>query len=336
MTTKPRVVIIEDKEEDLDEVLDCLGETGFCQADIIAQPSTYEDSLATLDKRASDIDLVLLDLNLPRDDDDSRPEKGHGRRLLDHIQNLNRRPHVHIRVIVVSAETLDDSWDKQPLLTQYAGTLLGFAQKAELAQSLKESLDLFGQDPLRDWILHVDLGVEQHYDKIIDPTVPIRERLEEACALVTRLLRNDLDYTYKNPRASAEFSDNLNGLIWKIKQERFSASSDGKHHICASRIQSPGGWQAFLWRGCLEQHLYTLLRYRNDYVHIRAKPFRSENGAKDGWEIPHDLLVSMERGEVLGQVIELIVRDLLDWYLPWHEQVYLPWREAKTAGGAKS
>ena len=33
------------------------------------------------------------------------------------------------------------------------------------------------------------------------------------------------------------------------------------------------------------------------------------------------------------QIVELIVRELLDWYLLWHEQVYLPWKEAKIAGG---
>lgn len=328
MPTKPNVIIIEDKEEDLDEVLDCLGEAGFTKNEIIANSGTYDEALGTLDTHAAVTDLVLLDLNLPRNDDDSRPEKGHGRRLLDHIHSLNRRPHVHMRVIVVSAETLDDSWDKDPLLTQYAGTLLGFAQKAELVQSLTAALDLFGKDPLRDEIVRADVGVERNYDKVTDPSVPIRERLEEACALATRLLRNDMDFTYKNAHASDSYADDLNGLIWKLKEDRFAADRNGKHFIKASEIQTPDGWKGFLWRGCLEQHLYTLLRYRNDYVHIRSKPFRT-SGVKDDWEISEDLLGSMEKGELLGQVVELIVRDLLQWYLPWHEQVFLPWKNAR-------
>jgi hypothetical protein len=141
-----------------------------------------------------------------------------------------------------------------------------------------------------------------------------------------------MDFTYKNSRASASYADNLNGLIWKLKEDRFAASGDGKHYIKASEIQTPDGWKGFLWRGCLEQHLYTLLRYRNDYVHIRSKPFRTA-GAKDDWTISEDLLVSMEKGDLLGQVIELIVSDLLQWYLPWHEQVFIPW---KKGGGASS
>lgn len=331
MSSRPRLIIIEDKEEDLDEVLDCLGEAGFTRDDILDESSSYELALTALDSHASDVELVLLDLNLPRNEDDAKPEKGHGRRLLDHVHNLNRRPHVHIRVIVVSAETLDDTWDKEPLLTQYSGTLIGFAQKADLGDTLTSALSLFGKDPLRDEIVRVDAGVEHHYDKITDPNVPIRERLEEACALATQLLRNDMDFTYKNARASVPYADKLNDLIWKMKEDRFAAKN-GKHFINAADIQSPGGWKAFLWRGCLEQHFYTLLRYRNDYVHIRAKPFRSPDG-RDDWKIGEDLLTSMERGELLGQVIELIVRDLLQWYLPWHEQVYLPW---KKSGGASS
>jgi CheY-like chemotaxis protein len=207
MTTTPKLLIVEDKEEDLEEALDCLGEAGFTRDDIIGAPNTYEDALGLLNSRASEVDLVLLDLNLPRNEDDARPEKGHGRRLLDHVHNLNRRPQIHIRVIVVSAETLDESWDKEPLLTQYAGTLLGFAQKAELIETLNSALCAYGRDPLRDEIIRVDAGVEGHYDKITDPNEPIRERLEEACALAIQLLRNDMDFTYKNPTASVAYAD---------------------------------------------------------------------------------------------------------------------------------
>lgn len=331
MTAMPRIIIVEDKEEDLEEVLDFLGEAGFTKDDILGNPNSYDDALALFDARARESDLVLLDLNLPRNADDARPEKGNGRRLLDHIHSLNRRPQVHIRVIVVSAETLDDTWDKEPLLRQYAGTLLGFAQKAELVDTLNAALAMFGRDPLRDEIIRVDAGVEGYYDKITDPNLPIRERLEEACGLATQLLRNDMDFTYKNQRASVPYADRLNDLIRKVKEDRFTPSN-GRHHISAANIQSPGGWSAFVWRGCLEQHLYTLLNYRNDYVHIRSKPFRNSSG-KDDWEIGEDLLNSMDKGELLGQVIELIVRDLLRWYLPWHEQVYLPW---KNSGGRSS
>lgn len=323
--TKCKLVIVEDRTEDLEELLDCLGEAGFTVQDILGQATTYDSALELLSLNASSIDLVLLDLNLPRSDVDSHPEKGHGRRLLDHIANLNLRPHIHIQVIVVSAENLDEVWDKDPLLTQYAGTLLGFVQKAELNSALKESLARIGLDQLRDAIIRANIGVTSHFDRVANPSIPIRERLEEACALATRLLRNDLDYTYKNPRASVKYSDDLNGLIWKIKEDRFSLAQDRKPHINAAAITSPGGWSAFLWRGCLEQHLYTLLRYRNDYVHIRSKPFTSSDGQPDAWVVPPETLSSLESGKFLGQVIELIVRDLLQWYLPWHQQVYLPW-----------
>ena len=117
MAPNPKVIIVEDKAEDIEEVLDYLGEAEYCNSeDILGQPGTYDEALALLDEKAGDTDLVLLDLNLPRNDRDSRPERGHGRRLLEHIHNLNKRPHVCIKVIVVSAETLDDTWDKEPLM----------------------------------------------------------------------------------------------------------------------------------------------------------------------------------------------------------------------------
>ena len=45
------------------------------------------------------------------------------------------------------------------------------------------------------------------------------------------------------------------------------------------------------------------------------------------------MLRAVEIGESTGKLIELTVNEVLDWYLPWHEQVYLPWAKAKT--GAK-
>jgi hypothetical protein len=75
------------------------------------------------------------------------------------------------------------------------------------------------------------------------------------------------------------------------------------------------------------QHLQTLNSYRNLYEHLDEQPFRSVDGSPDGWNIPHAVLQSLESGQAVGRVAELIVRELLEWYLPWHEQVYLPWRK---------
>src|SRR5262249_29110389 len=143
----------------------------------------------------------------------------------------------------------------------------------------------------------------------------------------------EMDYTHRDPKASDGFADNLSGLLKQLTS-RFAPEADGKkQYIKASHIRSRGGWGAFLWRGCLIEHLYTLLNYRNDYVHIKSKPFHSDGKTTDEWEIPDHVLSSLESGETLGQVTVLIVRELLEWYLPWHEQVYLKWSGRSAAGG---
>jgi hypothetical protein len=35
-----------------------------------------------------------------------------------------------------------------------------------------------------------------------------------------------------------------------------------------------------------------------------------------------------DKGVSVGKIIDLIILDLLEWYLPWHEQVYLPWKKS--------
>jgi hypothetical protein len=44
------------------------------------------------------------------------------------------------------------------------------------------------------------------------------------------------------------------------------------------------------------------------------------------------VLSAVEGGEVVGKLIEVAVSEILDWYLPWHEQVYLPWARAENGG----
>ena len=48
-------------------------------------------------------------------------------------------------------------------------------------------------------------------------------------------------------------------------------------------------------------------------------------------------LPKMEKGIRIGMIAELITIDLLEWYLPWHEQVYLPWYQGQqsAAGGSE-
>ena len=227
------------------------------------------------------------------------------------------------------------------MMVRFKDTVIGIAEKGK-PNSLVEQFQRLDEDPLRNRLLDLNVDVVDYYDTICDTKQGIKERLESACSLAVRLVRNDMDHACDEIEASASFADDLRGLIKHI-ESRFTlqtitlrnGDTKERRFVDSTALQD-GDWGGFLWRGTLVQHLYALTNYRNDYVHVKKKPFRSDRGTNDAWKIPADTLQSLDLGERLGQVIELIVRDLLDWYLPWHEQVYLPWNESKIAEGSTS
>src|SRR5688572_25973655 len=95
-----KFLIVEDKTEDRNEVLSRLSDAGFLPANKLGAAETYTDAKGLLEEYASVVDVVFLDLNIPRDGRDSRPEKSHGKAILDIIHtDLNRRAGNEIRVV---------------------------------------------------------------------------------------------------------------------------------------------------------------------------------------------------------------------------------------------
>jgi CheY-like chemotaxis protein len=331
MDEKPRFIVVEDKDEDRREVLKLLGRGGFEREQNLGQATTYEEAKRLLESQCRDISVVFLDLNIPRDPSDARPEKDHGKAVLDLIhEDLNRRAQVDIRVIVVSGEDIIDGMGATMLEQLYEGTLVGVARKAFLPKMLKAKIKLLKKDPLRNRIRRLDIDILRQYDSVIDTAPPIKERLKDAKSLAIRLLMNERDYHEGRLGASDARADDLRGLIGDL-EHRFTPNRDNKRFVKASAIETSGGWGAFLWRGTMVQHLYTLNSYRNLYEHIDQQPFRNATTNPDEWNIPAGVLTRAEEGHSLGQVTELIVKELLAWYLPWHEQVYLPWVQGEVA-----
>ena len=130
-----KFVIVEDKAEDRNEVLSQLADAGLLPANKLGAAETYQDAKGLLEARhAADVNVVFLDLNIPRDARDGRPEKSHGKAILDIIHaDLNRRAGNDIRVIVVSGEDLQDGMQDQLLYDFYKGTLVSIARKTEFA-----------------------------------------------------------------------------------------------------------------------------------------------------------------------------------------------------------
>ena len=168
-----------------------------------------------------------------------------------------------------------------------------------------------------------------HYECVVDSAQPVGSRLDAARKLAVRLVRNEVDHHRGAIGASDAYADDLNRLIHDHIESRFSANTNsGRRYIGVGAIESTGGWGAFLWRGAMVQHLYTLNSYRNDFTHLPEKPYADGNPCD--WTFPRDTLDRVGSGEILGAVAEHIVRELLDWYLPWHEQIYIPWAQEQS------
>jgi CheY-like chemotaxis protein len=323
-----KFMVVEDVERDRKEMLNQLADAGFSHKNLLARPKTFQEAIEALGDHAEDLDVVFLDLNLPRDAEDVRPEKGHGRKILNTIHK-SYNPRLGIRVVVVSSEDLLDGFADQNMYDAWPGTLVSIAQKSALSKTLSRSLKRLRKDPLAQRIRRAKIdGVIDHYECVIDNTQPVGTRLDAARKLATRLVRNEVDHHKKAMGASNSYADDLNGLIHDHIMTRFSYTptpKGDKLFIKVGKIQSAGGWGAFLWRGAMVQHLFLLNNFRNDHTHLPEKPY--DDGNPSDWTIPRDTLERTSSGITLGLIAEHIVRDLLDWYLPWHEQVYIPWAE---------
>jgi hypothetical protein len=324
-----KYLVVEDNKKDVREVLFKLSDAGFNSEKKLGQAETYDEAKNLLERFADQLDVLFLDLNLPRNATDSRPERGHGKALLDLIhENLNRRPNVFIQVIIVSGEVMVDGIHDQVLYDRYGDTLAGIVLKSRLVDDLPSMVSRLHRDPLRYRVSMLKPELINLYEKITDSTNPIKERLHDARILAIRLVQNEVDYRHREVGISGKYADDLNRLIKDEIEIRFNLEN-GRRYIKASKIVTRGGWGSFLWRGTMVQHIYALNSYYNHYKHIHEQPFRNPM-EPDEWLIPLELLDKFEAGETIGKIVELIVRDLLEWYLPWHEQVYLPWSRSLT------
>ncbi len=320
-----KFVVIEDSDDDRKEVLLKLADFGFKKENRLGMADSYNTAKELLEEYSEQINVVFLDLNLPIDTADGRAEKRHGVNLLTLIhKDLNRRPDTGIKVIVVSGEDLHDGGDHDVWMEAYKDTLIGVVQKANLTTMLKANVRRLKKDPLRTRISNNHLEILDQYDLVSDRNLPVKERLEAARTLAIKLVMNEMDVQNQSLNSCPECTDDLHTLVKKIEM-RFEPDKYNKRHVKQSAINTPGGWGAFLWRGHMVQHLYTLNSYRNTFVHIEEQPFRTSSTTEDTWTAPPEILTKMASGDSVGKMIELIVRDLLDWYLPWHEQVYGPY-----------
>jgi hypothetical protein len=324
-------VVVEDTDQHRKEVVSLLIESGFDADNLLGSPTRYDEALELISSHSAKIDVVFLDLRIPRDEVDSEPEKRVGGGLLDVIHSdLNRRSGNDIRVVIVSGEELLDGLSDKTLYKSYPDTLVSIAQKSSLERTLKASVKRLRRTPMITAFRRGGLGslIDPYLDAN-DVNLKIRDRLECAREVALRLVRNEFDQHVGRPDASSRFSGDLHSLLNEIESTRFRAEA-GRARVKQGDIITDGGWGDFLWRGVLFSHLRTLNGLRNDFVHLDRKPYRPSDGSRETWSVPADVLQDLESGRWTGQVAAAILDEILAMYLPWHQEVYVKWLESKS------
>jgi CheY-like chemotaxis protein len=319
-------IVVEDTINYQTEVLNQLGKAGFDPANHFGIAATYDDAKELLQKHATDLDVVFLDLNIPRSEQDPKPEDKHGTALLDIIhQDLNKRPSVDIRVIIVSGQDLAaNEAAKNLMLAHYSPTLVGVAEKAAITEMLKANLKRLRRDPMVANLRRLGIDIVTQWEALTDTSKPTLDRLSAGRAIAIRIAQNEIDYREGQERSHPEFDDKL-GWIGAHIMKRFDKPQDSnKQHVSTGLIRSKGGWGSFLWRGILMEHFRTIDNYWNAYKHRGERPYRNPTQDPDEWRVSDHLVERGNRGEIAVKIVELCVRDLLEWYLPWHEQVLAP------------
>lgn len=330
-----KYLVVEDREADRLEVLNKLADAGLSPENNLGEASTYDEALTLIEAVARELNVVFLDLNIPRNQRDYRPEKGHGRRLLEVIhRDLNNRAGVEIQVVVVSAEDLDDDMTGPMMRDLFTGTLVGTVPKDDLPRRLHTNLKRLLKDPLLLRLRRNRMDVIGEYETLLDNSKAPDTRLGAAKRLACRLVRYDGDYRRGQIGACDGYGEELNNAIKDLIESRFDSDiNTGKRYVEIKSIKAGDNWGEFLWRGAMVQHLYTINSYRNQFgAHQQSRSYSSGDGTVDEWVIPREVMKQVEDGHSVLQIIEVAVKELLEWYLPWHEQVYLPWADAQQSG----
>ncbi len=328
MLRNVRYFVVEDREQSVRSVLQQARLAGF-QAELkIGVAGTLSEATSVLNERWKDIDLVFLDLNIPAEAGDSHPRKDHGQKLLEVIHNdINRRGEHSIAVIIISGE-VDSEAERQLWVKHYAPTVLDLASKDNLTEDFRRCVQRYFEDPMKVEIRSIWPEGFANFDVVTDPSKSANDRSLAAIQLGCLMLKNIDELESAADGLGASSSSDLNTLIKEYLGRNFEpVSSDRPAQVYSNLRKLKRARDQWVLRGYIVEHLYSIHKYRNAIIHVSdTGPFHDGRGGYGVWDANRDLISRLESAERTCKIIQLVVEDVVEWYLPWHERVYLAWK----------
>jgi hypothetical protein len=330
-----RYYVVEDRDESLRDVLQQARLVGLKADRKIGVARNLGDAIQEISDKWQEIDLIFLDLSIPDDAVDSSLQgKDRGKRLLDLIhKDLNSRGMHRISVIIVSGE-VDDESDQEMWVDRYQPTVIGFVSKDDMTVGIRQCV-----------FRYCDSGMDSRLGRLWPAAVPMfrdvnnqsksaTDRSLAAYELGCLLLKNVEAYECSRLTQPPSGGTDLNALVKGYLDRNFRPSPKGGIFSDLRYLRGqPGQW---ILRGYMIEHLYSLLKYRNAVVHLTdTGPFHDGKNDYGLWRECPDVVKRLTDAKGICEILSIIVQDILEWYLPWHERVYLPWKSQPASGGTR-
>lgn len=321
--------IVEDHDQEARTLQEALLDLGFAHCLGVAKSALAAREEITTHR--DEADLVFLDLSIPLSGEGSRIDNNVGYELLEWIHTeLNRPGARKTRVVIVSGQYDLTGIPDQKFRTGFEGTLIGVVHKESLKSGLGHIVAKLNRDPLLEDLIRLQLDIVAEYQTLHSSGASTKDRCQAAKLIACRILMNDGDYRAKQ-LGTCQYGDNLNTAIKQVIERRFKSDEGKRTYVEKKNMALGQKWEEFIWRGSMLEHLYGINNYRNKFEHLAQQPY-TEEARHDEWEIPLELAEYFSRGDDVVEILQVQVRSLLRWYLPWHEQVYRPWASNQEVG----
>ena len=328
-----RFAIVEDRDDAMEDLLVVIKGAGLSLGHCVGKWTDFDSARAGLDAKWRDIDILFLDLNIPLNASDSKPTKDHGRTMLDYIINdLNRRGPHKMSVVIVSGE-VHENYERELWLGNYKAIVVGLAMKGQLTTTLPGMLQSYCDDPYTAQLRSCWPGAETLFQTILDENETAQKRLLDCQTLASLMLKNIAQFERKLPDQSSIAGLQLKDLLTDYLVRNFKPTDPAKPwSVYSSLKQLKVPTDSWILRGYIFEYLSTINSFRNSFIHQSdTGPFHDGSGAYGIWSESTDEIRRLEEGQRMCQMLVLLIKDVLDWYLPWHRKVYLPWIKSLSA-----